>query len=86
MKELKLLVPGAVAAGDTLEVTAPYNFKTIAVAEIAGRQDIETALGIAEKLYRNKRSWLPLPERLHILEKTAEIMQGEFEELAVAAA
>ena len=86
MKELKNLVPGAVACGEKLTITAPFDFSPIAAADIADPAAVERALSTADALFRDKSKWLALPERLAILEKTAEIMQGEFEELAVAAA
>ena len=86
MKDLQILVPGAVATGDKLEITAPFDFSVIAVADVADSAVVEKALSIADELFRDKSKWLPLPKRLAILEKAAQIMQGEFEELALAAA
>lgn len=86
MRELKLLVPGATGCGEKLVVTAPFDFTPIAEADVAGREAVEAALKTADELFRDKRRWIALPERLAILERAASIMQGEFEELAVAAA
>lgn len=86
MKELKLLAPGVKATGEWLDVTSPFDFTPIAKAEVAGSKEVETALATAEKLYKDKSSWLSLPDRLAILERTADIMQQEFDELALAAA
>lgn len=86
MRELKILVPGAVATGEKLEITAPFDFSLIAVADVADSTVVEKALATADELFRNKSKWLSLPDRLAILDKTAEIMQAEFEELALAAA
>ncbi|MDX2465233.1 MAG: aldehyde dehydrogenase family protein, partial [Porticoccus sp.] len=86
MKELKILVPGAVVTGENIEITAPFDFSVIAVADVADSAVVEKALTTADELFRDKSKWLSLPERLAILEKAVQIMQGEFEELAVAAA
>lgn len=86
MKRLSLLVPGSTETKEILSVTAPYDFQEIAQAELASPATVELALETADKLYRNKKGWLPLVKRLEILEKTATLMQDEFEELAVSAA
>jgi acyl-CoA reductase-like NAD-dependent aldehyde dehydrogenase len=86
MRHLRVLVPGAESISDSLDITAPYDLSTIATAELAGGETVERALQTAHGLYRDKTAWLPLAERLTILEKSAAIMQDEFERLAVEAA
>lgn len=86
MKHFKLMVPGGVQTGENLTITAPFDFEKIATAELAGAETVELALVTAYRLYRQKDNWLSLPERLNILEKAAELMQDEFDSLAVDAA
>jgi len=86
MKHFDLMVPGGVATGATLTITAPFDFSKIATAELAGAETVEVALATAHRLYRQKDGWLSLPKRLSILEKAAELMQEEFDSLAVSAA
>jgi acyl-CoA reductase-like NAD-dependent aldehyde dehydrogenase len=86
MKRFKLMVPGGVTTGAVLTITAPFDFQQIATAELAGADTVELALATAHRLYRQKDGWLPLPERLSILEKAAELMQEEFDSLAMEAA
>ena len=86
MKHLRILVPGATDVAASLGITAPFDFTKIAMADLADGKTIETALQTAAELYRDKKSWLPLSERLAILEKAAVIMQDEFNQLAVEAA
>jgi len=86
MKHLQILVPGASEAADSVDVTAPYDFAKIATAELADEKAIEQALQIADELYRNKKNWLPLPERLAILKKAISIMEDEFDDLTLEAA
>lgn len=81
----KLLVPGATAAEQT-EVTAPYDAALIATIDKAGSDAVEMALENAYALFSNKKSWLTAEKRIDVFEKTAEIMQSRFEELAVEAA
>lgn len=86
MKQLRLLVPGNVATGEVLTVTAPFDFEQIAIAESATPETVDKALETSYRLFRDKSGWISLPERLAILEKTAQLMQQEFESLAVNAA
>lgn len=80
-----LMVPGAKANGK-LEVTAPYDSALIATIDTGGEAAVEQALATAYSLYRDKKSWLSAEQRVRVLEKTAEIMQTRFEELATEAA
>jgi len=80
------LIPGATAHGQPLPVYNPYDGSEIAVCETAGYDAIETALSTAHALYRDRDRWIPLPERLTILEKAMELMKGCAEYLAVEAA
>ncbi len=86
MKHYPLMVPGAVASGKVLEITAPFDFAGIATADLTGEATVELALATAYRLFHRKDGWLPLPERLAILAKTAELMEQEFESLALEAA
>lgn len=86
MKKLSSIVPGAKLPGDTITVTAPYDSSPIVEVEIADGAAVETALKNANKLYQNKAGWIPLHERLSILEKVGEMMSDKVEELTLAAA
>jgi acyl-CoA reductase-like NAD-dependent aldehyde dehydrogenase len=81
----KLLVPGATAAG-TINVTAPYDGAHIATIETGDSTAVEIALNTAHHLFADKQNWLPAEQRISILEKTANIMQSRFDELAIEAA
>jgi acyl-CoA reductase-like NAD-dependent aldehyde dehydrogenase len=81
----KLLVPGAKSAGN-IDVTAPYDGAHIATIETGDSSAVETALRTADTLFRNKQNWLPAEQRIKVLEKTADIMQSRFDELAIEAA
>lgn len=84
-EHFKLLIPGAKADG-TIEVTAPFDGALIATIETGGSDAAEQALATAHTLYRDKNKWLTAEQRIHILEKTAIIMQSRFDELAIEAA
>jgi len=80
-----LLVPGATADGK-IEVFAPYDCSLIATVDTGGSDAVETALKTADALYRDKNNWLTAEQRIQVLDKTADIMQARFDELAVEAA
>ena len=84
-KHFKLLVPGATAA-NTINVTAPFDGAHIATIETSDKNAVETALGTAYDLFRNKKNWLTAEQRINVLEKAADIMQQRFDELATEAA
>ena len=81
----KLLIPGAKADGK-IDVTAPYDGALIATIDTGGREAAEQALATADALFRDKKNWLTKEQRINILEKTAEIMQSRFNEIAIEAA
>ena len=86
MRHIEILVPGAPDVSDSLDITAPYDFSRIGSAELAGEKTVERALQTASELYRDKKNWIPLAERLEILEKVADLMQNNSEQLAIEAA
>ncbi|MCK4709504.1 MAG: aldehyde dehydrogenase family protein, partial [Gammaproteobacteria bacterium] len=69
-----------------LEVNAPYDQSLIATVDTADEAAVDSALQIADQLFKDKASWLPVSQRIEILEKTATIMQQRAEELALNAA
>lgn len=81
-----LMVPGAKPGGSSLKVCAPYDGKYIADCETADMAAAEHALTTAHRLYRDRDAWLPLPQRLEILSKAADIIESRVEELALESA
>ena len=81
-----LLVPGATAAPEPIEVDAPWDGEVIATVETAGDPGIERALTTAYGLFRDRDAWIPVPRRIEILRTAATIMQERRELLAVDAA
>ena len=69
-----------------LSVIAPYDGTLIAKVETAGIQHVEQSLKTAYGLFRNRDLWLPLAERIGILERAARIMLREQDSLAKTAA
>lgn len=85
MQHFDLMIPGA-SSSEKITVTAPYDGSVIATVAVADAKAIETAMHTAYSLYRDRGKWLKASERIAILHKTAEIMSGRAEELAVEAA
>ena len=81
-----MMVPGARRAAGSIAVEAPYDGAQIATVEAADMSAVDTALATAQRLYQDRRGWLPTYQRVEILEKTQNIMVEHAEELAVEAA
>ena len=73
-------------AAGTLTVVSPFDGRELDQIPTAGVDHVEDALTVANATFRDRSKWLPIPERLNILEKTAHIMSSQIEELAVLAA
>lgn len=84
--DYKILVPGAVGNGEKITVVAPWDLQPIAEVPVAAEQDVERALAAAYAIFRDRDRWLPIPKRIEILEKTAELMEQRAESLAREAA
>ena len=70
----------------TQSVTAPFDGSAIGEVPMADAAGVEQALSTAHALYRNRDAWIPKPERIKILKRTAEIIAGKREALATQAA
>ncbi|MEX2488708.1 MAG: aldehyde dehydrogenase family protein, partial [Pseudomonadales bacterium] len=57
-----------------LEVRSPFDDELIDGVPLSDADGIEHALQTAHGLYRDKSAWLPLHERVAILDKLAELM------------
>jgi len=78
-----LMIPGARAGSATLEVRAPYDGRILATVETADAAATDLALQTAFNLYRDRSTWLTIPERVRILQETAAMMSEEAEALAM---
>ena len=70
----------------SLSVTSPFDGRELDQVATAGSDHVEDALAAAYGLFRAKDSWLSVPERIEILNKTAAIMGEQIEELTMLAA
>jgi len=85
-KHWGLMLESPVAAAGTATVIAPYDGAVIATVETAAAQHAEDALATAYGLYRDRAAWLPLHQRVAILERTATLMSQHQEVLALESA
>jgi acyl-CoA reductase-like NAD-dependent aldehyde dehydrogenase len=82
----KLMIESKRPAAGKLAVLSPYDGRELEQVATSGIDHVEDALAAAYALFRDRDSWLSVPERLAILSKTAEIMQSLIEELTLIAA
>ena len=69
-----------------LEVRSPYNNELIKEISLVEKAEVEKAIDIAYEHFIDRKKWLPVYERVRILEKVAEIMGQRVEELTEIAA
>jgi len=86
MERYSLLIPGAGPAAGIAEVSAPFDGRIIAEVETADETHAEAALATAWASHRDRDAWLPLHERIAILERVVAAMAERHEELALGAA
>lgn len=65
-----------------LEVVNPYDLKPIGEVKLVDWPTIDGWLSTASQLHKQRAKWLPAYQRIAILKKTAQLMQGKFDELA----
>ncbi len=81
-----LMIENAPPPAGKLDVTAPYDGSVIAECATGNETHVEQALATAQALFRKRDGWLSLDQRVELLERAADIMAGEAENLAVQAA
>ena len=86
MKKYPMMIVDAPPEGEDLIVRAPFDGSEIATVATGGPGAVEKALTIAEASFLDRDNWLPCERRIGILERTAQIMSEEADELAMTAA
>ncbi|HSW13491.1 MAG TPA: aldehyde dehydrogenase family protein [Solimonas sp.] len=81
-----LLVPGASSRSKPLAVYAPWDRSQIGEVATADAATVEHALKTAYGLYRHRDAWLPLHQRIEILDKAAALLTSRAETLAIESA
>ncbi|MEN8177595.1 MAG: aldehyde dehydrogenase family protein [Pseudomonadota bacterium] len=82
----KSMIAGGATPAGALEVAAPFDRSPIALIETSDGSAVEQALATADQLFRDRSRWLPIHQRIAILERTAAIMTERVETLAIEAA
>jgi len=70
----------------TITITNPFDGSKITDIPKQTGTDVEQALAKASQTFKDRDNWLPAYKRIEILEKTAELMSNEIEELTLLAA
>jgi len=66
---------------NSIQVNRPFDGTLIKEVVLQNEENVERALQVADGLFQDRSEWLPAYERIAILEKTVEIMNGQIEEL-----
>ncbi len=69
-----------------LDVTSPFDGRLLSTVDTGGSRHVEAALSTAYALFRDRSSWLSVPERVAILQRTAALMEAQKSDLAQLAA
>lgn len=83
---LPLFVPGGDTSAPDGTVYSPYDRSPIATFAAADASTIETALGTAAALFRDRAHWLQPAERIAILRKVADHIDKDADALALTIA
>lgn len=84
--EFPLLTVAKGNAAGELEVRSPYDETLLARVASSGQDHVDSALDVAHRLFRDRAGWLPVPQRIEILTRTAALMSRHADDLALMAA
>ena len=81
-----LMVVSEHAPAGALTVRSPFDGRELDSVATSGPEHVDDAFAVAHELFRDRSSWLSIPERVRILHNTAAIMASQIEELTLLAA
>ena len=81
-----LLVSGNSDPAGNLDVVSPWDGAKLATVATGNVEHANAAMETAWRLYRNRDAWLPVHERVAILERLSELMSAQVDELTILAA
>ena len=81
-----MMLSGGGSALGTAEVRSPYDGAVVGSVTLASAEAANAAMDVAHNLFRDKRGWLSPAKRIDILNRTAELMESQLEDLALLAA
>jgi acyl-CoA reductase-like NAD-dependent aldehyde dehydrogenase len=70
----------------TLAVHAPFNGALVGHVAVSTEADVEQALTVAHGIFRDRHQWLTKPQRIEILQRTADLIDERKVEIATQAA
>jgi len=70
----------------TIEVTSPFDGKVVGTVPFSTVEEVEAAIDLASKTFLDHKNAIPAYKRIEILEKVAEIMSSQVEELTLLCA
>ena len=70
----------------TIEVTSPFNDKVVGTVPFSSVEEVQAAVNLAHDTFHDHKNALPKYKRIEILEKVAEIMSSQIEELTILCA
>jgi acyl-CoA reductase-like NAD-dependent aldehyde dehydrogenase len=82
----QLMIESARPPAGALVVASPFDGRELDQVATAGPEHVDDAMTVAYSLFRNRGSWLSIPERVEIMNKAAAIMGSQIEELTLLAA
>lgn len=85
-EHFELLIVDGPPAVRSVEVTAPFDGRKIATVETGDERHVDKALSTAYALYRDHDKWLPVHQRIGIIERACAMMQEQHEHLSKEAA
>ena len=87
VEHFPLMLAGSNKRNDhQIEVTSPYDDHLIATVETAEMQDVDVALETAQSLFSDREKWIPVAERIAILERAVALMEEQSDSLAKGSA
>jgi acyl-CoA reductase-like NAD-dependent aldehyde dehydrogenase len=70
----------------TIEVTSPFDGKVVGTVPFRSVEEVQAAIDLASDTFLDHKNALPAYKRVEILEKVAEIMSSQVEELTILCA
>lgn len=81
-----LMLESQLEPAGLLPVHAPFDGRFLAEVPTGNETHVDEALAAAYALYRKRDAWLPVPERCAILDRLADLLLAQRDEIALLAA
>lgn len=84
-EHFSLMIPGLPSSDGIVELRAPYDQSLLATFDSGDSSAVDLALTNAYKLFIDRDSWIPTPNRIEILQRVKRLMSENAEVLALEA-